>query len=202
MRDAENDRTPEAESERVDAIPSMILLERMQQGDAAAREELMRRYWPRLYRWARGRVPGGARSLYDTTDIVQETMIAALRRLQEFEPEHNGALQAYLRTAILNRIRDLGRKAGTRREWVEADSDLLYRGPSPLEQAIGREALERYERALLRLSPDDREAIHLKIELGLPYPEIAAELGKPSLIAARKAVSRAIARLGKEMEVG
>jgi RNA polymerase sigma factor (sigma-70 family) len=83
----------------------MILLTRLQQGDAEAREELVRRYWPRLHQWARGRLPAGARDLYDTTDLVQETMLAALRRLDDFEPDHDGALQAYLRAAILNRIR-------------------------------------------------------------------------------------------------
>jgi hypothetical protein len=46
--------------------------------------------------------------------------------------------------------------------------------PSPLEEAIGQEALERYEAAMTRLRPDDREAIIARIELGLPYPEVAA----------------------------
>jgi hypothetical protein len=36
--------------------PSIILLERMQKGDTSAREELMERYWPRLERWAHGRL--------------------------------------------------------------------------------------------------------------------------------------------------
>jgi RNA polymerase sigma-70 factor (ECF subfamily) len=200
MRDGEKDRAGEPSlSGSIDALPSMTLLTRMQQGDVAAREELVRRYWPRLQQWARGRLPAGARDLYDTTDLVQETMVAALRRLDEFEPEHDGALQAYLRTAILNRIRTLARRAQARGQKMEVDSGILDRSPSPLEQAIGREALELYENALRRLRPDDREAIHLKLELDLPYAEIAQELGKPTLIAARKAVSRAIARLAREM---
>jgi RNA polymerase sigma factor (sigma-70 family) len=172
----------------------------MQQGDVAAREALMRRYWPRLRRWARGRLPDGARDLYDTTDLVQETMSAALRRLEEFAPEHDGALQAYLRAAILNRIRTLAKRATTRGERIEVHSGVVDHGPSPLEQAIGRDALERYERALSRLRADDRHAIQLKVELDLPYPDIARELGKPTLTAARMAVSRALARLAKEMQ--
>lgn len=38
---------------------------------------------------------------------------------------------------------------------------------------IGRDTLDRYELALGRLRANDREAIHLKIELDLPSPEIA-----------------------------
>jgi RNA polymerase sigma factor (sigma-70 family) len=133
-------RTPEPlPSQPIDALPSLILLARLQQGDETARDELVRRYWPRLQRWARGRLPHGARDLHDTTDLVQETMLAALRRLGDFEPEHDGALQAYLRTAILNRIRTLARRAGTRAQRIDLDSGVLDGNPSPLEQAIGRE---------------------------------------------------------------
>ena len=64
---------------------------------------------------------------------------------------------------------------------------------------IGREALERYEESLARLRPEDRDAVQLKVELGLPYPEIARELGKPTTTAARMAVSRALVRLALEM---
>ena len=38
---------------------------------------------------------------------------------------------------------------------------------SPLEEAIGREAVERYEAALQRLKPEEREAIIARVELGL-----------------------------------
>ena len=36
--------------------------------------------------------------------------------------------------------------------------------PSPLEETIGSEALERYESALARLSPSDRELIVARVE--------------------------------------
>jgi RNA polymerase sigma-70 factor (ECF subfamily) len=71
--------------------------------------------------------------------------------------------------------------------------------PSPLEEAIGKEALERYEAALARLRPEDREAIIIRLELGLPYSEVAQALGKPSAAAAHMAVSRALLRLANEM---
>lgn len=182
------------------ALPSLVLLARMQEGDREARDELVRRYWPRLERWARGRLPAAARDLYETGDLVQETMIAALGRLDDFEPEHDAALLAYLRAAILNRIRTLAGRARRRGQALELDSGIVDPGPSPLERAIGREALERFERALARLRPEDRDAIHLKIELDLPYEQIVNALGKPTITATRMAVSRALARLAREMQ--
>jgi RNA polymerase sigma-70 factor, ECF subfamily len=182
------------------ALSSLVLLARMQEGDTAAREELVRRYWPRLERWARGRLPAGARDLYDTGDLVQETMVAALGRLDDFEPEHDAALLAYLRTAILNRIRSLAGRARRRGQAVDLDSEFVDPRPSPLEEAIGRDAIEHFERALSRLRPEDRDAIHLKLELDLPYEEIASALGKPTITATRKAVSRALARLVRELQ--
>jgi RNA polymerase sigma-70 factor (ECF subfamily) len=71
--------------------------------------------------------------------------------------------------------------------------------PSPLELAIGREALDRYEVALSQLGASDREAIIARIELGLTYDEVAAALGRPSPDAARKAVERALFRLAQAM---
>jgi RNA polymerase sigma factor (sigma-70 family) len=172
----------------------------MQKGDGPARDELIQRYWPRLERWAQGRLPMGARDLHDTADLVQDTLVAALNRLPEFVPRHDGALQAYFRVALWNRIRSLAKRAQQRGERVDLESMIADAGPSPLEQAIGQEALECYERALHRLRPDDREIIVLRVELDLPYDEIALQLGKPSLIAARKAVSRALYRLAREMQ--
>lgn len=180
-------------------VPSLVLLHRMQSGETAARDELVRRYWPRLARWARGRLPLQARDLYDTTDLVQETFAAALPRLEEFQPEHQGALLAYLRVAVMNRIINLVHRADRRGQRVDPDSLLEDGRPSPLEQVMGREVLARYERALARLSPEDHHAIQVRIELELPYEEIVHELGKPNVVAARKAVSRALFRLAVEM---
>ena len=48
---------------------------------------------------------------------------------------------------------------------------MAHDGPSPLEQAIGRDALERYERALARLKPEDQEATLARVEMGYTYQE-------------------------------
>ena len=74
-------------------------------------------------------------------------------------------------------------------------------GESPLELAIGRQAVETYERALARLAPEQREAIIGRVELGMTYSDLAEALGKPSSEAARKTAARAFRRLAEEMKV-
>lgn len=111
-----------------------------------------------------------------------------------------GALQAYLRQAVLNRVREELRRKGRRPEMTELD-DLEQDGAeSPLEQAIGREAVEAYEQALGRLRPEEREVIIARIEMGCTYEEIAEALDKPTPDAARKAAQRALVRLAEELK--
>lgn len=178
---------------------SLRLLERARAGDAAALDALLERYLPRLRRWAAGRLPAAARGLLDTEDVVQETVVRAVGRLDRLEIRDAGALQAYLRQALTNRLIDVYRHVQRRANDTGIDSQLPGEDTSPLEAAIGRETLARYEAALLRLKPDDREAVILRVELCYEYEEIADMLGKSSAAAARVAVSRALARLSREM---
>jgi RNA polymerase sigma factor (sigma-70 family) len=178
---------------------TLALLTRAQQGDAPSIEALFERVVPTLRRWARGRLPGYARDLADTQDLVQETVLHTLKRLHAFEPRHQGALQAYLRQAIANRIRDEIRRVRRRPLQVELNDGHVDGAPSPLEQAIGREGFDKYEAALLRLKASDREAIVARLELQQSYEEIAIALGRPTANAARVAVMRAIAHLIEAM---
>jgi RNA polymerase sigma-70 factor (ECF subfamily) len=174
-------------------------LERIAAGDTEALDRLLRRCLPALRRWARGRLPAWARDLLETDDLVQETLLRTVRSLDTFEPEHSGAFHAYLRRGVLNRIRDELRRVGRQPRRGDGLGAVADRRPSPLEDAVGRQALGRYERALERLAPPEREAVFLRVELGYPYREVAAALGKPSPDAARMAVSRALVRLAEEM---
>jgi RNA polymerase sigma-70 factor (ECF subfamily) len=177
-----------------------VLLGRAQAGDRQSIEILFDRCLPALRRWARGRLPRIARDVADTQDLVQETVLHSLNRLDAFEPRHQGALQAYLRQAVANRIRDEVRRVRRHPAPVDLLDTHVDPAPSPLEHAIGREGIERYETALARLKPADREAIVARLELQQSYEEVAVALGKPNANAARAAVTRALARLLEEME--
>jgi RNA polymerase sigma factor (sigma-70 family) len=195
-----------AEAPRLDETPelqsSLTLLGQAQAGDHRALDALITRYLPRLRRWASGRLPRWARDVADTQDLVQETVFQTVKNIERFEARGEGALQAYLRKAILNRIREELRRAKRRPPRNELDSQTQADGRSPLEEAIGREAVERYEHALATLGQDDRQAVVARIELGYTNVEIADLLGKPTANAARMAVERAIVRLAKVMRNG
>ncbi len=184
------------------SFPTRELVCRARSGDSLAVEALYVRYLPVLQRWARGRMPVRGRDLNDTGDLVQETLIRTLRRLSSLELDRPGAFFAYLRAALLNRIRDEARRVSRMPFAVPVEDARLTQDASPMEELIGRERLEQFEAAMETLSPDDQEAIMARIELNLTYAEIAAVLGKPSADAARMAVTRALARLAGAMTSG
>ena len=185
-----------------DAESTLDLLQRARSGDRVALDALFARYLPMLRRWASGRLPAWARDLADTQDLVQETLLQTFKRIDTFEYRGEGALQAYLRQVLANRIREEFRKTARRPDGTGLGEDHMDPAPSPLEEAIGEQALERYEEALERLRPEEREAIIARVEMGLSYEELAAALAKPSPDAARKAAQRALVRLAEEMHRG
>ncbi|HEX5045388.1 MAG TPA: sigma-70 family RNA polymerase sigma factor [Candidatus Polarisedimenticolaceae bacterium] len=178
---------------------SIRLLRLYRGGDAHALSDLVARHRPAMARWAHGRLPHWARGAIDTEDLVQDVLIKTVTHLDVFQPRHDGALQAYLRQAVLNRIQDEVRKVHRRGQPASLDSQAPGAGPTPQEEAEAQELLESYEQALSRLKDEDREAIIARVELKLPFKEVARMLGKPSEEAAQMAVSRALVRLAREM---
>jgi len=178
---------------------TLELVQRAKSGDRQALDRLFARSIPPLRRWASGRLPRWTRDLMDTDDLVQETVVRAVNRIDAFEPRHEGALQAYLRQAVMNRIRDEVRRRMRGPTVTELPDDTPDVNASPLDQAIGHEAVDRYEAALTRLRPEEREAIVARVEMDGTYEQVAQALGKPSPDAARMAVSRALLRLAEEM---
>lgn len=176
------------------------LLDRARAGDADALDQLFARHLPGLKRWASGRLPRWARDIADTTDLLQDTLVDTLKHLDRFEYRGDGALQAYLRQAVMNRIRNELRRLARRGVAGTLDSALEDQGTSPLEAAIGQQTLARYEAGLERLRPEDREAVVSRVELGLSYDELAEVLSKPTANAARMTVVRALLRLAEEMK--
>lgn len=163
-----------------------------------ALDQLLRRLRVSLRSWARGRLPRWARAGKDTEDLVQDVLVNTLTRLDGFEPRRRRALQAYLRSAIRNRIRDEIRNVHRRGLAAELDSDMPAT-VSVLDDAIERENLTRYRRGLSRLEPEDRELIVARLELGYSYEQVALATGRPTSDAARVAVRRALLKLAREM---
>lgn len=184
---------------QADVESTFVLLDLARGGDGRALDRLFARYVTPLRRFAHGRLPATARDLMDTNDLVQETLMQTFKRIDGFKPQREGALLAYLRQGVVNKVRDEIRRRG-RRPLPETLGESAVDGAvSPLDAAIGQEAVDRYEAALARLHDEEREAIIARVELGMSFEEVAAALEKPTADAARKAVSRALLRLADEM---
>jgi RNA polymerase sigma-70 factor (ECF subfamily) len=182
--------------------PTIELVIRARAGDRLAVEALLQRCLPALKRWAHGRLPAAARGSLDTGDLVQEAALHALRRLDVFEPRHVGAMQAYLRQSVVNRIRDEVRRV-TRHPAAEPlppqhPSDAT----SPLEAAIQAESYDRYRQALDGLKPRDREMVVARVEMQWSLAEITQHFGMRTADAARMAVTRALRKLSGGMGGG
>lgn len=185
------------------SLSTEILLKRWQSGEPAARETLMARYLPILRRLAHNRLPARARDLAGTEDLVQLTAMKALRCFDDFQPDGPGALLAYLRTALMNTLRDELRRSQRQparlgEEALEGHADGM---PSPVQQVVSEQALAAYERALTRLRPAERDAVSLRIEFGLDYAEVAALCSLKTANAARMRVSRGLVRLAELIDV-
>jgi RNA polymerase sigma factor (sigma-70 family) len=176
------------------------LLARARAGDEAALDEVFARAIPLLKRWASGRLPRWTRDMIDTDDLVQETVVNTLKHIDVFEYRADSALQAYLRQAVMNRIRNEIRRAVRHPSPAPLDSAAPDAGLSPLEELIGKQAVDAYDEAMTALESEEREAIIGRIELGLSYAELAAAMGRPSADAARMAVARALLKLAKQLK--
>jgi RNA polymerase sigma-70 factor, ECF subfamily len=179
--------------------PTIELVVKAQGGDRMAVEALLQRCLPQLKRWAHGKLPASARGALDTGDLVQDAAMHAIKRLDVFQPRHVGAMQAYLRMSVINRIRDEIRRVGRNPAPVELPDDHPGDATSPLEAALQAESYERYRQALGRLKPRDREMVVARVEAQWDITEIARQFGMRSVDAARMAVSRALKKLSANM---
>lgn len=179
--------------------PTIELVIRAQAGDRLAVEALLQRCLPALTRWAHGRLPASARGAIDTGDLVQDAVLHTLQRLDVFQPRHVGAMQAYLRQSVINRIRDEVRRVVRHPQAVELLDDHPADSTSPLELAMQAESYDRYRRALGALKPRDREIVVARLEVQWSLAEIARRFRLRTPDAARMAVTRALQRLSAHL---
>ena len=147
----------ENDADQVDT--TYMLLTRAKAGSSDALDRLFARHIPLLRRWASGRLPRWARDMADTSDLVQETVIQTFKRVEAFEPRGEGSLQAYLRQAVMNRIRSEFRSKGRKPPIEELDEQIAADHTSPLEAAISQEQLDSSDAALSRLTELESDRI-------------------------------------------
>ena len=182
-------------SERGPNDETLVL--RAREGDAAAFETLVRRHYRAAYAIARGRVE----SPMDAEDVVQDSFVRALERLDECDP---GRFAGWLLTIVRNRAHNAriyeGRRAGVDPE----AAGLRARGG---EEGDGearvrrRELREELEAAIAVLSPVQREVLLLHDLEGLPHAEIASAVGV-SVGMSRYHLMQARRRIREELGAG
>ena len=178
-----------------------VLIAKARSGDIPAGQRLFARLMPVLKRWAHHRFSSRLRDARDTEDLVQDVLLRAFRRIDEFESRGEGAFLAYLRQILLNAVRDEARRAERRGgQPVPLEDDVADRAPSAVERAIGADRLRRFEEALRTLPEEQQQAVILRVEFGYSHERIAEALGRPSADAARVMVSRALVQLARKID--
>ena len=141
------------------------LIDSIRQGDEAAAEELIRRYYPSILRYCRYRC--GDRQTAE--DLTQETFLRLFQYLPSYKNE--GRLKAYL-FSIANRLCDNEYK---NKPLLSLQGEQQT-GPSPdaFRQIEDRDEIRRL---LERLPPGQQEAVILRFWEGLSFPDIAKVTG-------------------------
>ncbi len=176
------------------------LIQRGRAGDSSAWDRVFGRMLKRIRRWAHGRVPQSALGAGETQDFVQDAALGVWTRMDQLDFRKPGELDAYVRQAVINRIRDQARRGLARPALLPLDPGIIDQSPSALERALDGEALVRYQHAFAALDVRDREAVIARATMGYTFDQIAELTGRPSAAAARMSVNRSIERLRRAVD--
>ena len=169
------------------------LIDRAGRGEEAARHRLLEQYRDYLRRMVAVRLDRRLAPRIDPSDVVQEALVEADRRLDGYLRERPIPFYAWLRQIAGDRIVDAHRlhvasqKRSVTREDAECDPPdessfalarcLLADDTSPSNRLIRQEDQEAIRRAIDALSPKDREVLVMRHLEQLGTAEIAATLG-------------------------
>ena len=187
------------------------LIQLTRRGDPSARDRLLARHRSRLRRMVRLHLDRRLIARVDPSDVVQDTLAEAARRLEEYLHHPPLPFYPWLRQIALDRLLDLrrrhlrARKRSVAREEpgvldlpdesvAELAARLIDLGSSPSRQLLREELRERVRAALGRLPEGDREVLVLRHLEQMPAREVAAVLGVGEG-AVRMRLVRALGRL-------
>jgi RNA polymerase sigma-70 factor, ECF subfamily len=199
----------------VDLKTTIRLVRGAQAGDREALDDLFSRYLPRVRRIVSLRLGCPIRDFAVHEDLVQESLLRAFEKLDQFEDLSEGTFYNWISSCVASAVnlhfRKLGaRKRGGGKAKVFADfaggdlsaSIFPSTEPGPRTRAIARELEEKIEEALLGMKSHHREVIVLRHICGMTSEESAKELGFSSASTARKVLERAMAELRERLGPG
>lgn len=184
--------------ERTDGRPAISDddLVRAALGDTRHFRLLYERYANRIYWYALPRT----RSAALADDVVSETFLTAIERLEYFNPD-KGSFAGWIFTIARNKIIDTQRYH--RRVWRLVSQHghrlELMAEQEALDGILRDERIAGVQQAFTKLSAADQEIIGLRYSAGLSSQEMSEVLGI-SDAAVRKRLSRAVQRIEQMME--
>ncbi len=143
------------------------------------------RFEPALLLWARCQMPGWVRGKLDPADLVQQTLLEAVKAVG-LAGQPDLAVLAYLRRALVHNLIDATRKFAAMKGELAALGDsslrladwLAAEQSSPSERADRNERYERLAVALTELPDDQRRAVEMRYMQGMKVTAIAALFGR------------------------
>ena len=209
---------PEPPEEEPDLSESIELVRRSQDGDAAAREALVARYYDRVQAMVRKRMGADLRGAMESGDLVQEVMLNAARAIDGFEVRSHEELVGWFARVVENQVHSARRRQGAlkrdrkrevslqdlagRPEDSQAEFQPADDAEAPAEQAELNEEDARVREAIAELEEPQRRVVELRARDGLSWSEIAERVGLPSPDAARMLYVRAGVLIGRRLGYG
>ena len=130
----------------------------------------------------------------DPSDIVQQTLLRAHERFDQFRGHSDEEMRAWLRAilarTLVDAVRKFGRQMGDRTRSLEAaleqssaklEALLASEASNPSHDALRAERLIELAGALARLPEDQRTAVELRYLHGLAVPDVAERMGRTTV---------------------
>jgi len=197
-----------------DAAETQNLLTRVAQADPAAADALWERHRPALRRMIGLRLDQAVSRRVDASDVVQDVLLKASQRLDEYLRNPALPFHVWLRQIARDLMIDTHRRHRVSAKRSVDREQRLQGGPgefddrssldlvarlrdpalTPAAAAVRRELQSRFDSALLRLDDDEREIILLRHFEQLSNSESAQALGLSEAAAGMRYL-RALRRL-------
>jgi RNA polymerase sigma-70 factor (ECF subfamily) len=154
-------------------LSDAALLSRFRSGDARALEAICARYETELFPF----LVGVLRDHHLAEDVLQETFVRALERLDGVDPAR---LRGWLFTVAYHQAMLVRRRGRTRPVPLPAPrGEFPDPAPGPLGEAARRDDARRLRELLRKLPEAQREVIRQRVYEGKRFREIAAALNCP-----------------------
>jgi RNA polymerase sigma-70 factor, ECF subfamily len=174
-----------------DQDETIKLLRGAEQGDREAMDRLMQRHRDSLHRMVRCRLNPGVAGRLDASDIVQEALLTASRRLADYLRNPRMPFHAWLRALARDRLTDayrrqLADKRNVAREQQMPADDASSLDPiaqlrddelTPAAMLLRKEFAMRFQQALEQLPEDSKEIVLMRHAEQLTNSQTAELLG-------------------------